>query len=111
SSGVSGASDTGDGGEFQTTAANGLTAANNNSSNPFSATAISASILGDSKDLLNDTRAILATNQHGDAGDFSGSYIGVVGRAPQSGYPMDLVTPGGFDLVLVDGSGNMTVHG
>jgi hypothetical protein len=109
--GVQGFTDTGVAGVFQSGGVNAVTVANTNATNPFTANAFTATIVGDSNDLVNDTRAVMGVNQNGDGADFSGSYIGIVGRAPAAGYPMDLVTPNGDDLVLVDGAGNALISG
>lgn len=55
---------------------------------------------------------LLVTNGSGNGGDISGSYIGVVGRAPSAGFPLIATDPtGANNLFYVDGSGNVSYHG
>lgn len=55
--------------------------------------------------------AVYARNTNGNATDFQGSYIGVVGRAPSTGYPFVGTDPSGNNLFFVDGSGNVSYKG
>jgi hypothetical protein len=107
--GVAGSSQAGEGGYFESTATTALEAVNSNTGNPMTSTAIAATTNGDAVDLFNSTRAILGTNANGDGAEFAGSYIGLIGRSPTTGYPMDLVDENYNNLFLVDGYGNATV--
>ncbi len=51
------------------------------------------------------------TNSNGNGGDIAGSYIGVVGRAPTTGFPLIATDNSGNNLFWVDGSGNVNYHG
>ena len=55
--------------------------------------------------------AVYGRNTNGNAGDFGGSYIGVVGRAPSTGFPLVGTDPNGNNLFYVDGSGNVSYKG
>jgi hypothetical protein len=60
----------------------------------------------------NANPAVYARNANGDAGDFGGSYIGVVGRAPSNGFPLIATDPSGDNnLFYVDGGGNVYYRG
>ncbi len=54
---------------------------------------------------------IFAQNTSGNAGDFHGSYIGIVARTPAAGFPFVATDPSGNDLFYVDGSGNVSYKG
>ena len=55
--------------------------------------------------------AIYGNNTNGNGGDISGTYIGIIGRAPSSGYPLVLTDSSGNDVFFVDGAGNVHYHG
>jgi len=55
--------------------------------------------------------AVYGSNTNGNAGDFEGSYIGIVGRAPAAGYPLVGTDPNGNDVFYVDGNGNVSYKG
>ena len=55
--------------------------------------------------------AIYGSNSNGNGGDVSGSYIGIVGRSPTSGFPLVLTDSSSHNLFYVDGSGNVRYHG
>ena len=56
--------------------------------------------------------AIVGTNSSGNGADVTGSYIGVIGRAPASGgFPIVATDQNGNDLFYVDGAGNLFIHG
>jgi len=55
--------------------------------------------------------AVYATNSGGNGGDFTGSYIGLLGRSPTSGFPLVLTDTSSNNLFYVDGSGNVSYKG
>jgi hypothetical protein len=55
--------------------------------------------------------AVYATNSSGNGGDFTGSYIGLLGRSPTSGFPLVLTDTSSNNLFYVDGSGNVSYKG
>jgi hypothetical protein len=54
---------------------------------------------------------VLTHNSNGNGGDFTGSYIGLVGRAPTGGFPLVLTDNAGNVLFYVDGAGNLNYNG
>ena len=60
----------------------------------------------------NGSVPVYARNSAGNGGDFGGSYIGIVGRAPASGgFPLVLTDDSGNNLFYVDGAGNVSYRG
>lgn len=56
--------------------------------------------------------SVYARNSSGNGGDFGGSYIGLIGRAPASGgYPLIATDSAGNNLFYVDGAGNLSYKG
>ncbi len=56
--------------------------------------------------------AAYMSNSSGNGTDSSGSYIGIVGRAPASGgFPLVATDSSGNNLFYVDGGGNVSYHG
>jgi len=54
---------------------------------------------------------VYATNSAGNGSDITGTYIGLLGRAPAGAFPLLLTDTGANDLFYVDGSGNVFYHG
>jgi hypothetical protein len=60
----------------------------------------------------NSNPAVYAHNFAGNAGDFGGTYIGLIGRAPASGFPLVATnSDGSANLFWVDGAGNVAYRG
>ena len=60
----------------------------------------------------NGEPAVYANNVNGNAGDMTGTYIGVVARAPAGGFPFVATDPSGAtNLFYVTGSGDIYYHG
>jgi hypothetical protein len=59
----------------------------------------------------NANPAVYARNTNGNGGDFNGSYIGIVGRSPTSGFPIVATDSNSNNLFYVDGKGNVSYHG
>jgi hypothetical protein len=56
--------------------------------------------------------AVLAVSAGGNGGDFRGTYIGVIGRAPvTNGFPLVATDSSGNNLFYVDGAGDVVYHG
>jgi hypothetical protein len=55
--------------------------------------------------------AVYGRNTSGNGADFEGSYIGLLGRSPTTGFPLTLTDSNGNNLFYVDGSGNVSYHG
>lgn len=51
------------------------------------------------------------TNSLGNGADIEGSYIGLVARAPASGYPLTLTDSSGNNVFFVTGNGDVYYHG
>jgi hypothetical protein len=106
--GVSGYSASGNGVNGSTSTGTGVYASSGSGDGIYtystSGTALDAETYG--------SRAIIATNHNGDGSDISGTYIGMIGRAPASGgYPLLLTDQNGQDLFFVDGAGNVFYSG
>ncbi len=54
---------------------------------------------------------VYATNSGADGADITGGYIGIIGRAPTSLYPLVLTDSNGNDEFFVDGSGDVYYNG
>lgn len=59
----------------------------------------------------NGAPSMWAYNFNGNGADISGTYIGVIGRAPSSGFPFVATDPSGNDLFWVTGAGQVFAHG
>jgi hypothetical protein len=60
----------------------------------------------------NGSLPVYARNTAGNGGDFGGTYIGLIGRAPASGgFPLVLTDNSGNNLFYVDGAGNVSYRG
>jgi hypothetical protein len=55
--------------------------------------------------------AIYGSNSNGNGADVSGTYIGIIGRAPSTAYPLLLTDANANDVFWVDGTGNVHYHG
>jgi hypothetical protein len=55
--------------------------------------------------------AVYAKNTNGNGSDIQGSYIGLLGRSPTSGFPLVLTDTNSNNLFYVDGDGNVSYKG
>ena len=107
--GLYGSSDSGIGTNTFTTTGTALMAQALESGYGINALTVSGvGILGHS----DNGNAIVGTSDAGEGGDFQGSSIGLVGRAPASnGYPLVLTDQSNNDVFYVSGAGNVYYHG
>jgi hypothetical protein len=62
-------------------------------------------------DTMGGYVALSARNTNGNGGDFSGSYIGLLGRAPLGGFPLVLTDGSGAPVFYVNAAGDLNYKG